>query len=229
MCDLYSLFIKSILLRKMGNSKSTKRDQVLSYYFPNNYRMNEVNDCFEIHNLKSVIYQINEIKKEMLIKSTCTDNSIIIVDDSKRMSFTSKKLINIDVLSIVFNNEKNNSKTNDFITINPNFEYIEYKQGGFFAEHTDKDKPNANATVLIYPPQTIEGGELCLNLGGYKVIETINPHSDKWLVVVFPNLMAHESKIVKSGLKIVLKGTAYINYDNQKYKYYSNSFVGLED
>ncbi len=200
----------------MLNSLSTNTDQIISYFIPksNTDLQNCHENCFDIINLYSVKEQINATKKEQMIKSTCTDNSEIIVDQTKRNSSTTNNVININVLSNINNNPNNESVTNEFITIIPHFEYIEYQKGGFFAEHTDKDKPNANATVLIYPPQVIEGGELSIKLGGFKENKIITPLSDKWIIVVFPNMLQHESKLVTSGIKVVLKGTAFIKYEN---------------
>lgn len=216
----------------MGNSKSTipqpHQDQIVSYYIPASYRDSEYENCFEITNLLFVKKQIKDIKTEQLVKSTCTDNSRISVDETKRKSLAAKNvLLVVDVVSNVY--KDNASKTNEFITINPFFEYIEYQEGGFFARHTDKDKPNANATVLIYPPQVIEGGELAVSLGGYKGTKLIKPLPDKWTIVVFPNKTPHESNMVTNGTKIVLKGTAFINYENPMNQRIWDSRAGLED
>ena len=198
----------------------------VSYFIPVSYRDHMHNDCFEITNLPLVKEQISAIKKDELIKSTCTDHSKVVIDETKRKSMAASRVITVDVLSKVY---KSSKKEDEFITVNPYFEYIEYQTGGFFARHTDKDRPHANATVLIYPPQTIEGGELVVCLGGYKDDVIFKPLPDKWTIVIFPNGKSHESKIVTSGTKVVLKGVAFINYANPVNQRVVESRAGLED
>jgi hypothetical protein len=198
------------------NVKET--NHIVSCFLFDNPDMDEIHNCFDITNLSSVIDQIKKIKKEdKLVMSTCTQYDNILVDESKRKSFTATQPINIIIKPLTYEKDHCTYHLDEVVTVNSNFEYIEYATGGFFAQHTDKEKPNANMTVLIYPPQTIEGGELCLNLGGYNGVMTFKPLSDKWLVVLFPNLMPHESKIITSGTKLVLKGSALLKKNGLYY------------
>ena len=76
-------------------------------------------------------------------------------DTNVRNSKIAENLINIKI----------NSVSDRVKYIHDEFEYIEYNVGGHFVEHIDyeRDLPDgrkSNATILIYPPQVVTGGNL---------------------------------------------------------------------
>jgi len=83
------------------------------------------------------------------------------------------------------------------------FEYITYDIGGHFVEHVDyerelPDGKKSNCTFLIYPPQTVVGGELIIK-DKLNNVYTIKPLSDEWIIVIFKCDLLHSSKPVTSG------------------------------
>jgi len=93
----------------------------------------------------------------------------------------------------------------DDMKINPNYEYIKYEIGGYFVRHMDrKREPKHTHSILLYPPQEIEGGELALYINGVNYY--IIPKKNKWKCIIFPIEIFHESKPVIKGIKEVIKG-----------------------
>jgi hypothetical protein len=166
-------------------------------------------DYFEITNLPSVKNHIDAIKNEQRTDETETKTKIKAKSKSKSKSIS--RVITVNIFSGIY---KTLQDREEFITINPYFEYIESSHQSLSELIFPEPNKNVNANVLIYPPQTIEGGELVLGLSDCKHSETFKPFPDKWIIVVIPNRTSvlYESKIVTSGTKVVLKGVAFINY-----------------
>jgi len=118
------------------------------------------------------------------------------IDLSVRSSKISKNTIKINLLM--------DNQPPD-ISFSGEYEYIKYSKGGFFATHVDRKRTDNHVyTVLIYPPQSIVGGELILYLFGRELI--ITPDKNKYVCVIFPIKIEHESRVVLEGEKIVIKG-----------------------
>jgi hypothetical protein len=117
-----------------------------------------------------------------------------------------------------------NNHINDDSTMIPcdNFEYIEYSKDQHFSIHTDRKRnPMHTHTILIYPPTitSVEGGELKLYPHGTNsmISITIKMSTDKWIGVIFPIDIPHESlPISNSGIKKIFKTTGSIvkTFDN---------------
>lgn len=97
-----------------------------------------------------------------------------------------------------------------------NFEYIEYSQGQHFSIHVDRKRnPMHTHAILIYPPTktNLEGGELKLYPHGEQsmISITIKMSTDKWIGVIFPIDILHESLPIKNyGIKKILKTTGSV-------------------
>jgi len=91
------------------------------------------------------------------------------------------------------------------------YDIIEYKTGGFFKEHQDKQiKSTHYGTLLIFPPALGEfahtGGELILDRGKFQFDSSKNM---EWTFIAFQTDTFHECKEVLSGRRIVLKTELY--------------------
>lgn len=91
------------------------------------------------------------------------------------------------------------------------YDIIEYKTGGFFKPHQDRQlKPTHYGTLLIFPPAvgdfTHTGGELILDRGKFQFDSSKNT---EWTFIAFQTNIFHECKEVLSGRRIVLKTELY--------------------
>ena len=91
------------------------------------------------------------------------------------------------------------------------YDVIEYKTGGFFKEHQDRQlKPTHYGTLLVFPPAIGDfahtGGELILDRGAFQFDSSKNT---EWTFIAFQTNVFHECKEVRSGRRIVLKTELY--------------------
>jgi hypothetical protein len=91
------------------------------------------------------------------------------------------------------------------------YDIIEYKTGGFFKEHQDRQlKSTHYGTLLIFPPAVGNfahtGGELVLDSGKFQFDSSKNM---EWTFIAFQTNTFHECKEVLSGRRIVLKTELY--------------------
>ena len=108
------------------------------------------------------------------------------------------------------------------------YDIIQYKQGGFFKEHSDKKvKPNHYATLLIFPPAVNRlahtGGDLIFDNGKsiFKSRENL-----EWTFVAFHITTPHECQEVTSGNRVVLKTELFsLNPTRHQMNNEINSFV----
>lgn len=157
--------------------------------------------------------QISELPMTM---TTYGKNSSRHTDETVRNSKMLTKNLVIDI-------DLNACPNNDNIMIPcDNFEYIEYSQGQHFSMHIDRKRnPMHTHSILIYPPTItdVEGGELKLYpFGDRSMISiTIDMPTNKWIGVIFPIDIQHESQpILNSGIKKIFKTTGSIvktNFD----------------
>lgn len=162
-------------------------------------------------NCDEITKQINLIKPNDMHESTCSVSGAHSVDKNTRDSSTANENV---IVNLRFH-----SKYKNFI-VYVNFEYICYDKGGHFDEHVDLPQSEKhNYTVLVYPPQEVEGGELVI--GKY----VVTPNKDSWKVVVFPLNVTHKSNPVISGTKQVLKGKGYFEESSRASVISSNSQV----
>ena len=111
------------------------------------------------------------------------------------------------------------SVTNNLIKLNPEAEWfgllkydvIEYKKGGLFKAHQDRQiKSTHYGTLLVFPPAVGEfahtGGDLILDGGKFQFISSKNT---EWTFIAFQTHTLHECKEVLSGRRIVLKAELY--------------------
>jgi len=94
------------------------------------------------------------------------------------------------------------------------YDYIRYNIGGKFINHIDNQQYiQHNYSIILYPPQDIEGGELI-------VYHTVPENEDKksiikmdkniWTFIMFPTGVIHNSNTVLKGEKSLLKTQGYI-------------------
>ena len=91
------------------------------------------------------------------------------------------------------------------------YDIIEYKAGGFFKEHQDRQiKSTHYGTLLVFPPAigvfAHTGGELILDRGKFQFDSSKNT---EWTFIAFQTNVFHECKEVLSGRRIVLKTELY--------------------
>jgi len=162
-----------------------------SFYIFDDYKLNKINaklkGNFDIDNIDPI---------KMKFSNFGYDGQRI-YDPSLRKSKTYQEKINLKLKTILSKFE-----------FSDEFEYIEYEEEGYFEKHVDRKRTDTHThTVLIYPPQDIEGGELNLYPfdDEYKIV--IKP-STKWTGIMFPINILHESTIIKQGKKKLLKTIA---------------------
>lgn len=193
----------------------------------------------KIEDTENLIKKLDLMTDKEFMPSTCGMFDKTIIDSSKRNSKHCTHKINAKISNFdslvkpmckIENLEKSFKKTYDFnettifsfknskILLDEQFEVIKYNIGGKFDMHVDsKQNMYHNHTLLLFPPQKIEGGELIVKYGycdsmvNKQTEKIIKPHENLWTIVLFPIGVFHASKPVLSGEKITLKGTAYIN------------------
>ena len=131
------------------------------------------------------------------------------IDVRNSVYYTSFVEFDLEKDSIIHNLKNLNNEAKWFGLLKYNI--IEYKAGGFFKEHQDKQiKPTHYGTLLVFPPALGEfahtGGELILDRGKFKFNSSENT---EWTFIAFQTNIFHECKEVLSGRRIVLKTELY--------------------
>ena len=131
------------------------------------------------------------------------------IDVRNSVHYTSFVEFDLEKDSIIHNLKNLNNEAKWFGLLKYNI--IEYKAGGFFKEHQDKQiKPTHYGTLLVFPPAIGEfahkGGELTLDRGKFKFNSSENT---EWTFIAFQTNIFHECKEVLSGRRIVFKTELY--------------------
>lgn len=171
----------------------------------------------QIKEADNILKQINNMTEDDFTESTYYDKKTEknIVDKEIRSSKTSKKPIDVIIMNTQYiYHQFDYSMCSPFkMNISTFYDCIKYEKEGKFEWHSDyKLSDTHNYTVLLYPPQKVEGGELKIKMyNGEKIIK-MNEH--KWTIVFMDVNIMHTSAKVLSGEKITLKGKAFIGmYD----------------
>jgi len=138
--------------------------------------------------------------------STCAIKGVTTTDTTLRSSKTSleKAKITVSGLNSYFAR----------LQIDEMFSPIIYDIGDKFEWHIDAPQFRwHNYTILLYKPQDIEGGELCVKMDEDRNF-TIKMDKHRWTIVLLPLNVLHTSLPITKGTKLTLKGTAYIIGDN---------------
>ncbi len=189
------------------------------------YKIHPLTEKIKIHDPVNVNIQIEEYEKNM--------NDSTYYDCEKKKSFINKdirisKISTNKITSSIDNLSKIISDT-EVIDINSQYDFIKYETGGHFSKHIDLPKiinaKEYNNTIILFPPQLIEGGHLII-YDHNETIETtdstgttdtknkkfvIKMTPDHWNIVIFPAGIYHESIQVTKGTKILLKGVCSIS------------------
>ena len=108
--------------------------------------------------------------------------------------------------------------TDVLIDIYNEFNCIKYPVGGKFEWHKDTQLfSKHNYTILIYPPQSIVGGELVVKTSTSNKKIKVSEHL--WKIIMLPIGATHCSKEVITGTKTTLKGKAFVREHTKVYVY----------
>lgn len=162
-----------------------------------------------INNIDELLEKINNLKIDDMDKSTCSKYGETISDNKLRKSSVSKNIV-ISLENIGIINKLAWPAHNTTLDIHSDFQCIKYPVGGKFEWHVDMPQfDKHNFTFLIYPPQSVVGGELVVK--SLPKNKKIAMSKYLWKIVMFPTEILHRSKEIISGTKTVLKGTAYVH------------------
>ena len=200
-----------------------------------------------IHDEENLTKKLNTITDDQFMPSTCGVFDKTTINSAKRSSKHCKyqicaKIDNFDELIKKLSILDTFPLKKSTCILDEHFDYIKYDLGDKFDMHFDSKKNiNHNHTLLLFPPQKIEGGELIVKYGfnddwGNKQVEKIiKPHEHLWTLVLFPIGVFHASNSVLCGQKTTLKGTAFINniqrikIINERFNYSAIHSYGLAD
>ena len=161
-----------------------------------------------IDNIDELLEKINNLKIDDMDKSTCSKYGETISDNKLRKSSVSKNIV-ISLENIGIINKLAWPAHHTTLDIHSNFQCIKYPVGGKFEWHVDMPQfDKHNFTFLIYPPQSVVGGEIVVK--SLPTNKKITMSKYLWKIVMFPTGILHRSKEIISGTKTVLKGTAYV-------------------
>ena len=123
--------------------------------------------------------------------------------------YTSFVEFDLETDSVIYNLRNLNNQAEWFGLLK--YDIIEYKTGGFFKEHQDRQINSTHyGTLLVFPPAvgdfTHTGGELILDRGKFQFDSSKNT---EWTFIAFQTNILHECKEVLSGRRIVLKTELY--------------------
>jgi hypothetical protein len=123
--------------------------------------------------------------------------------------YTSFVEFDLETDSVIYNLRNLNNQAEWFGLLK--YDIIEYKTGGFFKEHQDRQINSTHyGTLLVFPPAvgdfTHTGGELILDRGKFQFDSSKNT---EWTFIAFQTNIFHECKEVLSGRRIVLKTELY--------------------
>ena len=161
-----------------------------------------------ILNIDKLLEQINNLNSDKMKDSTYSKHGETLCDKNLRNSLVSDEITvsveNIDVIKHLIW-----PSTEMIIDIHAKFSCIKYSVGGKFDWHKDSQQfAEHNYTFLIYPPQSITGGELVVKSSTTN--KKIKMSSHLWKIVMLPIGASHCSKEIITGTKITLKGTAFV-------------------
>lgn len=187
------------------------------YFIDKSYSLNKLNGglIFESELTNNILEFVkNKEKKNQLKKITYGDglNNQRFLDEKIRKCnyFDSKIIINLDIPSL-----------SDKIHFLDSWEYLEYDENGIFDKHMDRKRNKYHHyTVLLYPPYNLLNIKDDTNnelIGGDLILYPFGENSEnfsikikidkkKWICVIFPINITHESTIVSQGSKCLFKG-----------------------
>ena len=155
--------------------------------------------------------------EELLAMQTGVISTVGMPDESRELNtgvrnsvhYTSFVEFELETDSVIYNLRNLNYQAEWFNLLK--YDIIEYKTGGFFKEHQDRQiKSTHYGTLLIFPPAvgdfTHTGGELILDRGKFQFDSSKNT---EWTFIAFQTNIFHECKEVLSGRRIVLKTELY--------------------
>jgi len=155
--------------------------------------------------------------EELLATQTGVISTVGMPDGSRELNtgvrnsvhYTSFVEFELETDSVIYNLRNLNYQAEWFNLLK--YDIIEYKTGGFFKEHQDRQiKSTHYGTLLIFPPAvgdfTHTGGELILDHGKFQFDSSKNT---EWTFIAFQTNIFHECKEVLSGRRIVLKTELY--------------------
>ena len=164
-------------------------------------------DIKTILNSDELISKINDLSDDDFENSTVGKKDGDYIDTDIRLSKKYKDAISFYLtnLNVILDTE---------MIIDDKFDVIKYEKCGKFDMHVDTQIDDYNYTVMIYPPQKVKGGELCV-LNGYqsklsdnRILEKIEMSEELWTIVLLPVGVMHSSNEVLEGTKIIIKGRA---------------------
>lgn len=173
-----------------------------------------------IQNIDELLEKINNLNTNEMKPSTHSKTSKYaerLLNKNVRNSAVSDEIIislkNIDVIKqLAWPN------TEILIDIYNEFNCIKYPVGGKFEWHKDSQLfSKHNYTILIYPPQSIVGGELVVKTSTSNKKIKVSDHL--WKIIMLPIGATHCSKEVISGTKTTLKGKAFVREHTKIYVY----------
>jgi len=155
--------------------------------------------------------------EELLTTQTGVISTVGMPDGSRELNtgvrnsvrYTSFVEFELETDSVIYNLRNLNHQAEWFGLLK--YDIIEYKTGGFFKEHQDRQiKSTHYGTLLVFPPAvgdfTHTGGELILDRGKFQFDSSKNT---EWTFIAFQTNIFHECKEVLSGRRIVLKTELY--------------------
>ena len=155
--------------------------------------------------------------EELLATQTGVISTVGMPDGSRELNtgvrnsvhYTSFVEFELETDSVIYNLRNLNHQAEWFGLLK--YDIIEYKTGGFFKEHQDRQiKSTHYGTLLVFPPAvgdfTHTGGELILDRGKFQFDSSKNT---EWTFIAFQTNTFHECKEVLSGRRIVLKTELY--------------------
>lgn len=173
-----------------------------------------------IQNIDKLLEQINSLDSDKMKDSTYSKSSKYaerLLNKNVRNSVVSDEIMiyikNIDVIKqLAWPN------TETLIDIYSEFNCIKYPVGGKFEWHKDSQLfSKHNYTILIYPPQSIVGGELVVKTSTSNKKIKVSDHL--WKIIMLPIGATHCSKEIISGTKTTLKGKAFVREHKKIYVY----------
>ena len=155
--------------------------------------------------------------EELLATQTGVISTVGMPDGSRELNtgvrnsvhYTSFVDFELETDSVIYNLRNLNYQAEWFNLLK--YDIIEYKTGGFFKEHQDRQINSTHyGTLLVFPPAvgdfTHTGGELILDRGKFQFDSSKNT---EWTFIAFQTNTFHECKEVLSGRRIVLKKELY--------------------
>lgn len=174
---------------------------ITTYIF---YKTEQVQVQMQVETSNITITYNDDLKKRIedltfdSVESSCAIRGVVKMDPSIRSSQTSKRKVEIKISGLYERFES--------VQFDDMFDVITYNVGDKFTEHTDAVKfKTHNYTILLYPPQNVEGGDLIVKLDGDKNF-AVKMSNCNWTIVLLPVKVPHSSLPVLNGTKLTFKG-----------------------